>query len=158
MHPHPTPPHPGVFGYLMQWRSHLMGVPIQWERPFIGKMWSVHIAPTFPFIDALFFGTPIKWERPFIVKSERCNLPQDGGKLHQPFRSSERPLDGNGIALDGNAMTLDGNAHSSGTPSPSLNAGGATFPPAGGKLHRLFHSSERPLIGTPNRWERRCIR
>ena len=30
-------------------------------------------------------------------------------------------------------------------------------PPAGGTLHRLFHSSERPLIGTPNRWERHCI-
>jgi len=25
---HPTPPHPCVFGYLMQWRSHLLGVPI----------------------------------------------------------------------------------------------------------------------------------
>jgi len=48
--------------------------------------------------------------------------------------------------------TLNGNAHS------SLNAGGATCPPGGGKLHRRFHSSERPLIGTLNRWERHCIR
>ena len=51
---------------------------------------------------------------------------------------------------------INGNAHESGTPNPSLNAGGATFPPEGAKLHRLFHSSERPLIRTPNRWERHC--
>ena len=58
----------GVFGYLMQWRSHLMGVPIRWERPFIAKMREVQfaaggrqIAPTFPLI-----GTPIRWERHYI--------------------------------------------------------------------------------------------
>ena len=43
-------------------------------------------------------------------------------------------------------------------PNPSEKIWRCNEPPAGGTLHRLFHSSERPLIGTPIRWERHCIR
>ena len=31
-----TPPHPGVFGYLMVWRSHLLFVPSYWAFPWLG--------------------------------------------------------------------------------------------------------------------------
>ena len=65
----------------MQCRSHLMGVPIKWERPFIGKMREVQfaaggrqIAPTFPLIDARFFGTPIHRERPIHRKTREVQL------------------------------------------------------------------------------------
>ena len=59
-----------------------MGVPIKWERPFIGKMREVQfaaggrqIAPTFPLIDARFFGTPMKWERPLNVNAQSIGTP-----------------------------------------------------------------------------------
>ena len=129
-----TPPHPGVFGYLMQWRSHPMGVPnlgtpIKWERPFTVKCGvqfatgGRQIAPTFPLIDARFFGTPIKWERPLNGNAHSSGMPNP----------SERPFIGNAQSI--------------------VKRGRCNFSAGGREIAQTF-----PFIGTPIRWERHCIR
>ena len=90
----------GVLGYLMQWRSHLLGVPMggrsdKWNSrcncpPAGGK-----VAPPL-FKDGL--GFPDEWAFPFNGRSEksgidewkgRCNLPPSDDKLHLPHFTDE---------------------------------------------------------------------
>jgi hypothetical protein len=63
--PHPTPPHPGVFGNLMLWRSHVMEWP-PWGFPECGPHATFFAcSATWPWRGAV--ARP--WERPVTRKA-----------------------------------------------------------------------------------------
>jgi len=101
----PPPPNPAVFGYLMLWRSLLLGVPMAWRRRQAMAKWRLG---------------RIKWRWTW---GDRCGGPRHftGPQRHLALAwrqrqavgkpsNWERPVTGNAITSIGNAITLNGNA------------------------------------------------
>ena len=110
----PTPPHPGVFGNLMLWRSHLLlwrsqllGVPMAWRRRQAMAKWRLGRRKLRG------SGGGPEWGPRTTSFARSATWPWPGAAARPdgiPLIGNAIPLIGNAVTLIGSAITLNGNA------------------------------------------------